>query len=107
MSAQNPFLRLIFSVLAVVTVCTAYSQGTQRSIIIRGVVKNSNQEPLPGATVGIAALNQFALTDGQGKFELRGIPPGQHQLSVRYLGHQEETRTITTGGHQEIDVSFD
>ncbi|MBT1685948.1 TonB-dependent receptor [Dawidia soli] len=72
---------------------------------IKGFVKNSNGEALVGATVGIAALNQFTLTDARGAFQLTEVPAGSYTVTVRYVGHEDAVQTVTVS-HQTTHAHF-
>ncbi|HSJ69927.1 MAG TPA: carboxypeptidase-like regulatory domain-containing protein, partial [Anditalea sp.] len=50
-----------------------YSSSAQN--IIKGLVKDSDQLPLPGATVVIKGTQSFGVTDVNGQFNLNGINP--------------------------------
>lgn len=67
-----------------------------RTATLRGRVVRSNGDPLPGAALllvdrtGRVVLSGFSgrvnaqrRTDSSGKFELAGVPPGQHRLTLQ------------------------
>lgn len=84
---------LILSVFLFLSLTQSFAQQTSPTSI-EGFVKNSNREPMVGATVGIAALNKFTLTGTQGDFQLMGVPSGSHIVTVRYVGYQDAIQTI-------------
>lgn len=91
---------LILSTLLLLSLPALFAQQ-HAATSIEGFVKNSNREALVGATVGIAALNQFTLTDRDGRFRLLGVPAGSYALTVRYIGHADLVQTVAVGGKPE------
>ncbi|MEM1096773.1 MAG: TonB-dependent receptor [Bacteroidota bacterium] len=54
----------------------------------RGVVVDGQTgAPLPLAAVLVPALDRAAVTTSDGRFELPDLPPGPHDIRVRYLGY--------------------
>jgi TonB family protein len=51
--------------------------------------------PIAGATVAIDGTDQVATTDDDGRFTLRGVPLGAHDVRVLHVGHLTETRSLT------------
>ena len=52
---------------------------------------------LPGALVRIPATGQSVTTDQGGRFRIIGVPAGEHELMVSYLGFADIRRSITIG----------
>jgi TonB-dependent receptor len=76
---------------------------------LTGTVNNlATGRLLDGARVEVAALGRTVLTDGDGRFLLPDLPPGEHVVSVTYEGldaHTESFR-ITPGGLQTLRVDL-
>ncbi len=53
---------------------------------LRGVVKDDNGEILPGAAVVVKGTTLGAATDLNGAYVLQGIPAGETEIEVNYLG---------------------
>jgi TonB-dependent receptor len=72
------------------------------------VVEFETSQPLPGATVKIAALNKGIFTDEHGYYQLEGIPAGSHVLEVSFVGYTTETVTVQvkTGQESLYDVKL-
>lgn len=63
---------------------------------LAGVVHSDARQPVEGARVRDAATGRFALTDRDGRFQLRGLPSGRRVLDVMAIGYG-----MTTG---EVEV---
>ena len=50
------------------------------------VVSDSTHEPIAGAEVTVSGAAVPAFTDARGAFKMAGIPPGEHEISVRRIG---------------------
>ncbi len=59
------------------------------------VRRNSNKDPLVGATVQILELGLYSKTDASGKFTFSKIPKGTYTVVVQYLGMLEEQQKIS------------
>lgn len=57
-----------------------------RTVTLVGVVRDTTGRPLSGAEVR-AGAQAFTLTDGEGRFEIGGVPPDTVQLLVRRIGY--------------------
>ncbi|MEO1018677.1 MAG: TonB-dependent receptor [Pseudomonadota bacterium] len=66
-----------------------------------GVVTDAVQGTfLRGASVEIPALNLTTETDSEGRFALRRVPVGTHEVTINYVGRTEVTQTVTIAAGQ-------
>ena len=72
---------------------------------VSGRVTDEDGGALPAAQVTAVGTNRAALTDAEGRFELRGLPPGRHRLEASRMGHAPATREVAVGG-APVEVSF-
>jgi len=80
---------------------SAFAQNT-----IVGTVVDTTEVGLPGATVMAmntkdSSLISFALTDGQGKFEMQRVPKGDILLRVTYIGYGMKDQILTFAENRE------
>jgi hypothetical protein len=47
---------------------------------LEGTAADSDYKPVPGATVIVAPLNLSAIADQNGRFEFKGVPPGEYRI---------------------------
>ena len=93
-------LALIFYIIA----AKAFAQnGT-----ISGSVRTSDGEPVEFVTVNVKGTAKGALTDRNGKYQIRNIQPGLHRLIATFVGleKQEQTIEVTAGGITSLDFTL-
>lgn len=76
----------------------------QKPGLISGQVKDTEGEPLVGASVRIIELNQSASTDQNGNFSLR-VQPGTYTLSVSYVSYKKQEQTGVRVASEEQTVT--
>ncbi len=66
-------------------------------VTINGVVSDEEGTLLSGAHVTLQPTKQFAITDMQGTFEIRGVNPGSYLMTITYIGVKTYTEVIDVG----------
>ncbi|NBB73056.1 MAG: SusC/RagA family TonB-linked outer membrane protein [Bacteroidetes bacterium] len=74
----------------------------QNGRIIGLVTDQSTGNPLPGANVQLVELGRGAATNPQGRYELTGVPPGDHTLRVSFVGYLPEEERVTVGAGETV-----
>ncbi len=104
--------RLLVSVVVMALLAALAAVGAQARLgVLAGVVRDEAGLPLAGAQVvvrsGGRAEARRALTDVQGHFELRGLPPGDYRVSVLHLGVVvvSSSATVTSGATTTLNLS--
>src|SRR5699024_8132892 len=67
----------------------------QKQIIVKGIVKDENGEPVVGANVVEKGTSNGTITDMDGNFSL-SISEGS-QLSITYIGYLDQNVTVGKG----------
>ncbi|MCX2679121.1 TonB-dependent receptor [Galbibacter sp. EGI 63066] len=62
---------------------------------LKGKVTDEQNQPIYGATIYIAALQQGTTTDYNGNYELPNIEEGIWEVTFRMLGYQTQTQNLT------------
>lgn len=89
-------------------ICFAFS-GSAAAQSIHITVKDSNREPLAGATVQLTRLSDAAtwynVTEPTGLASFDGQGPGLYQVNISYIGYKslEKTVTVKPGGHAKFE----
>ena len=110
MSVQR-FIAVV-AILVVGSTSPAFSQGVQTGTV-SGTLRSSDGQALPGVTVTAAAPElqgeRVALSDANGVYFLRGLPPGTYLLNFSLQGFQAAGRSgiqIRSGGVLDVDVTL-
>ncbi|WP_163708602.1 TonB-dependent receptor [Mangrovibacterium lignilyticum] len=75
-----------------IMLCMATFSFAQFSI--SGVVKNTDNEVLPGANVVIAGTYTGTVADPNGKFELKNLKAGNYEILVSFIGYDKTSQTV-------------
>ncbi|RZM19486.1 MAG: TonB-dependent receptor, partial [Pedobacter sp.] len=82
----------------------AYTASAQQ---LSGKISDSNNNPIPGASVTIKKLHISTSTEPYGNFSINGLPSGNHILSVSYIGFENRNIPLTINApSQLINVSL-
>jgi plastocyanin len=67
-----------------------------------------NQHPWMKAYVNVAANPFYVVSGPDGKFEIKGLPPGEYTISAVHEAAGEKTQTVTLGPKDDktLDFSF-
>ncbi|MFT3748288.1 MAG: TonB-dependent receptor [Agriterribacter sp.] len=74
---------------------------------IKGKITNNKGEPIAGASVLLVGTDKGMSANADGTFTLTGIKPGKYVLRVSVVGFQNDTRNITVGDGQVLDLDFE
>ena len=88
-------------------VCSIHAQTTGK---ISGVVYDSNQKPLTGATVSIVGTSNGTFTDDQGFYYIINLYPGTYTLKFNMIGFKTVTVNevvISVNKTTRIDVDME
>ena len=73
-------------------------------LLVKGVVRDENGEPMPGVTVLVKGTTMGTATDVNGKFQIR-LPQGKHLLEISFIGMK--TLTVEATPDKEIVVQME
>lgn len=74
----------------------------EEDVTIRGIVRDSNGEPLPGATITVQGSTIGTVSDLDGRYTIE-VPEGAI-FRVSYIGY--ETQRIEIGNRTTIDITL-
>lgn len=73
---------------------------------IEGVIKNSEGEPLPGATVIVKGTSAFAVADTDGKYKINTPEKLPFTLVVNFVGYRPQEIVVKEFPQSKFDISF-
>lgn len=76
----------IFTLLS----ATLIAGNTEQQKQLKGVVKSTDNAPLPGVTVVVKGTTAGTITDGDGKFLLQGVPATAKTLLFSFVGMKSQ-----------------
>jgi TonB-linked SusC/RagA family outer membrane protein len=91
------------TVALVVSAVTAHAQSGR--VTVR-VTDAASQQPVGQAQVQIVGSTLGGLTGQEGRFTIRGVPVGTHQVRVLRVGYGEQKKQVTVAADQEATVDF-
>lgn len=80
----------IFTLLS----ATLIAGNTEQQKQLKGVVKSTDNAPLPGVTVVVKGTTAGTITDGDGKFLLQGVPATAKTLLFSFVGMKSQEIVI-------------
>lgn len=92
---MNTKYAVLIAALFILLSLVGYGQTTSS---IKGSITDKNGEVVSWATISIPALNIGTTTDSAGTYVLTGIPAGNWELEVKYVGYQPHHTRIRTNG---------
>ena len=97
---MGPVLLSVVKVLLVAQAAQATIVGTVRDTETAG--------PIAGAVVSLTDLDRAAPTDDDGRYALRRVPAGPHEITVRFIGYARHSlqALVPRDGELEINVSL-
>ncbi|HSA56451.1 MAG TPA: TonB-dependent receptor [Gemmatimonadaceae bacterium] len=83
-------------------------QVTQGGGVTGTVTDEESGVPIAGVTVLLTDLDRWSLSTEQGRYLLRGVPPGPQHLTIRRIGYASRTlhALVPPGGAVEINVAL-
>lgn len=88
------------------TFVAASSLQAQRGTIRGRVTEEGSDRPIPHTQVGIVGSTAGAETDGDGRYQINGVTPGQVSVRVVRIGFAGQTKSVTVTAGQTATVDF-
>lgn len=93
------FFKTVCLLVCLMTAQLAFAQN----ITVKGTVKDSQGNPLPGVTVAVQGTKQGTITDINGHYSI-SAPSAKSVLSFSFIGM--EPQRVTVGNQQSINVKL-
>jgi TonB-linked SusC/RagA family outer membrane protein len=98
-------LRFVSRAVALTFVAVSSLQA-QRGTIRGRVTEEGNDRPIPHSQVGIVGSTAGAETDGDGRYQINAVTPGQVTVRVVRIGFAGQSKTVTVTAGQTTTVDF-
>lgn len=80
-------------------------KGGPQSVVV--VVKSEAGTPLVGASVFIKKLNKTGMTNENGEIVLQGVPSGNYELEISFIGYEKRVTKFSVEDHQaRVDANM-
>ena len=91
--------------IAVALVATSLTAQAQQGRVTVRVTDAASQQPVSQAQVQVVGTTLGGLTGPEGRFVIRGVPAGTHQIRVLRVGYGEQKKQVEVPtGDQEVTV---
>ena len=101
MSSIQKFLLLLISFI----LFSLQSHARDAQSIIKGVVTDTQEEPLPNINIRLEGTNFGAATNVEGKYEITGVPAGNYTFTVSGIGYQTQSRAISIEEGESLTIN--
>ena len=107
MKIFSKYFVVLLTFLALPSHNQGYAQGTGAEL--RGVVQSTTGETLPGVHLYITELQTGTVTNSDGGYRIRSLPPGEYSLRVSMVGLQTAIITfqLTAGETTILDIDLE
>ena len=99
-------LKLLYGLVFISCIVSGSSIAQQYGTI-RGRVITEEGEPMEFVNVGIRKLSLGAVTDTEGKYNIRNVPFGQHLITATLVGFDTKVQPVMlSAGQLEMELDF-
>src|SRR5687768_12282574 len=97
--------RLVLRALTLSLIAVSSAQA-QRGSIRGRVTEEGSDRPIPQTQVGIVGTALGSVTDGDGRYVINNVTPGQVSVRVVRIGFGGQTKTATVTAGQQVTLDF-
>lgn len=101
--------QILVSVLLLISLACSHSPRPTGELggITGTVIDADDDQPIRWATVHILGMQVGTLTDENGHFELKDIPPGKYSVEAAIIGWEREAKDgVIVSGNQIVNLEF-
>lgn len=112
MKKMTILITLVFMIVSATGFASVGDDETAKAVIAGRIVDSENL-PLPGATVYIKSLEKGVVSDVNGFYRLTGLTAGKYEITVSYIGFKAQTKNVsvtlgtTTEQNFELEAGID
>jgi TonB-linked SusC/RagA family outer membrane protein len=99
--------KLLTLVIAAVIAALVPTQLSAQDAAISGqVVDRNSQLPLPDARVTVVGTQRGAVTDREGRYVVRGVPPGSYNVRAQRVGYAPDVQRVSVAAGMTATTNF-
>lgn len=100
-------LRFLLLGVFVLNITILPGQSPGNGVSVKGRVMSQSGEAVPFAVVYLSNNKCSAVTDSEGNYEIKNIPPDTYAINVQCLGYQQAERSIVVLSAKELICDFE
>jgi hypothetical protein len=81
------------------------TQAMQGAVAGR-ILEAETAQPVAGAVVSVADVGRTTAADDSGRYVLQGIPAGQHEITVHFVGYARESLQALVPDEGRLEIDF-
>jgi TonB-linked SusC/RagA family outer membrane protein len=97
---------LTLVIAAVIAAFVPKELSAQDAAITGQVVDRNSQLPLPDARVTVVGTQRGAVTDRQGRYVVRGVPPGSYSVRAQRVGYSPDVQRVSVASGATVTTNF-
>lgn len=91
-------------IIITLAVTLLFTLITNAQTTLKGKVINEQKEPLAGVNLLIPGFEILTVTDENGAYYIKNLPPGTYNMTLSYIGYEPLTQTILVqNGENELN----
>ena len=107
MKSANLGVVLVLAALVTSSLDDEMLRAGELGIISGRVTSAKDNKPLPYANIVLVGTTMGAMSLGDGRYELKGVPPGTYTVKCMMMGFaSDEKKGIVVGAGDQVTVSF-
>ncbi|MBX2911658.1 MAG: carboxypeptidase-like regulatory domain-containing protein [Cyclobacteriaceae bacterium] len=100
-------MKKIFTLTVVLTLLQTFGYAQKPCVsVFTGQILDEQDSPLIGATIVLKPTGKGAVSDIDGKFELKEICEGEYQVTVQFLGYKQQVFSLSIAGTTTQTISL-
>jgi TonB-linked SusC/RagA family outer membrane protein len=98
--------RYVTGAMSVILLTCVAAGAAAQSAVLGGRVTATSGEPVPEARVLVLGTSLFGITNADGRFTIRNVPPGTADVRALHVGYQEQKKSVVLTPGQTAALDF-
>ncbi|MBX2963308.1 MAG: TonB-dependent receptor [Cyclobacteriaceae bacterium] len=83
-----------------------FGAHAQQRVALSGIIKSESGTPIEGAHVQVVGTVLGYATDAEGKFQIKGLLPGEYTLTITHLAYVAQHVKVDTQNAKELTITL-